>query len=85
MISDTMPEEKNSVILERTMEAMIAFGIGEVLGGLFMGFVIDSKGPKIVVIINVVILVLMTVVTIFFLVFYTYSMLAFVMTFLWGF
>lgn len=34
------------------MLCMTAFGVGEMLGGLLIGFVIDSKGNKIATLVN---------------------------------
>ena len=67
------------------MLAMLVFGIGEVLGGFFIGQIIDSHGSKLVSIINVVLIVVMTFITLAFLGINQFNLLAFVMTLMWGF
>ncbi|CDW80707.1 major facilitator superfamily protein [Stylonychia lemnae] len=84
LISATLPNDSDSDKLSKSMLAMVAFGVGEVVGGLLIGYLIDTKGSKFVVIANVVIMILMVFFTIFYSVAFTYSPLAFVMTFLWG-
>jgi len=84
MISATMPDASSSEKLSKSMLAMTAFGVGEVVGGLFIGYLIDNKGSKFVVVTNVVIMILMVFVTLFFASLFSYNPLAFVMTFLWG-
>ena len=64
---------------------MIAFGVGEVLGCFFIGFVVDKFGSKQGASVNVGIIVAMTAVTIVFIIHNEFGTLAFVMTFLWGF
>lgn len=70
--------------LERSMIAMVVFGVGEVCGCIFIGQMIDNYGSKVVSIINVVIIVIMTFVTLAFLGINEFNLLAFLMTFLWG-
>ena len=67
------------------MLAMLVFGIGEVLGSFFIGQIIDSQGSKLVSIINVVLIVVMTFITLAFLGINQFNLLAFVMTLMWGF
>ena len=67
------------------MLAMLVFGIGEVLGSFFIGQIIDSQGSKLVSIINVVLIIVMTFVTLAFLGINQFNLLAFVMTLMWGF
>ena len=64
---------------------MLVFGIGEVLGSFFIGQIIDSQGSKLVSIINVVLIVVMTFITLAFLGINQFNLLAFVMTLMWGF
>ena len=67
------------------MLAMILFGVGEVLGCFFIGYFIDRIGNKKSVLINLVLILIMTGVTISFLYVMQYNALAFVMCFMWGF
>ena len=50
------------------MLAMVAFGFGEVLGGPFMGYVVDRYSSKIGSIVNVGVIVVVTTVTFAFLI-----------------
>jgi MFS family permease len=43
---------------------MVAFGFGEVIGGLFLGFFIDRFGSKKASIMNIMIIIVMILVTI---------------------
>lgn len=64
---------------------MIGFGIGEILGCFFIGYIIDLIGPKKSSWVNVVICIVMSVSVIVYIVFHEWSWLAYVMCFLWGF
>ena len=64
---------------------MVLFGVGELLGGFFIGFIVDRFGSKLAAIVNVVIILAMISTTITFLLIDEFSWLAFLMTFLWGF
>jgi len=80
MITDTISENK----LERSMIAMVIFGLGEVVGGILIGLVIDRKGSRYVAIVNVLVVLLMTFSTLSFLGINKFNLLAFLMTFMWG-
>lgn len=67
------------------MNAMVIFGVGEVVGGLITGQIIDFKGSKFVAAFNVVVMAVMMAITLLFIGYYEYSALVFIMTFLWGF
>ncbi len=85
MITDTITGSNDTDIkLEKSMLAMIVFGVGEVCGCLFIGQMIDNYGSKMVSLINVAIIVVMTFVTLAFLGINQFNLLAFLMTFLWG-
>ena len=64
--------------------AMIAFGVGEILGCFFIGFIVDKFGSRTAALVNVCICFVMTAVTLAFLLVDQYSALAYAMTFLWG-
>jgi predicted MFS family arabinose efflux permease len=67
MITNPFSESTDSDLkLEKSMLAMIVFGVGEVCGCLFIGQMIDYYGSKMVSLINVAIIVLMTFVTLAF-------------------
>lgn len=64
--------------------AMIAFGVGEILGCFFIGWIVDRFGSKNAAWANVGICLVMTVVTVAFLVVNEYNALAYIMAFMWG-
>lgn len=66
------------------MLAMIFLGIGEIVGGLFNGQVIDKLGNRASTYVNLVLIVIQTLVTVTFIHVGVFSELAFVMTFIWG-
>lgn len=67
------------------MLAMVALGVGEMLGGQLIGQIIDAKGSKQASLWNTLIVTVMGVATVAFLVVNQYNWLAFLMAFLWGF
>jgi predicted MFS family arabinose efflux permease len=66
------------------MIAMVVFGIGEVVGCIFIGQIIDNQGSRVASLVNVGIIVLMTFVTLAFLGINEFNLMAFLMTFIWG-
>lgn len=64
---------------------MIAFGAGEILGCFFIGWVVDKFGSRNAAWANMSICFVMTVVTVAFLLVNQFNVLAFIMTFMWGF
>ena len=64
--------------------AMVAFGVGEVLGCFFIGWVVDRFGSRNAAWTNVTICLIMTALTLVFLILNEYNALAFVMCFMWG-
>lgn len=63
---------------------MIAFGVGEILGCFFIGWVVDRFGSRKAAWVNVGICLVMTIVTVAFLLLNQYNALAFIMAFMWG-
>jgi predicted MFS family arabinose efflux permease len=66
------------------MMALVAFGLGEVIGGLMIGQVIDKIGSRKTALVNIVTVILMTGVTIVYINIFKFNWLTFVMTFMWG-
>jgi len=64
---------------------MILFGVGEILGCFFIGFIVDKYGSRPAAFCNIIIMLLMTGATSAYCIVYDYSWLAYVMCFLWGF
>ena len=49
------------------MYGMVIFGVGEMLGCFFIGFIVDKKGSKLASLIDVAIVILQTIITLLFL------------------
>ena len=78
---DDTPEAK----FEKSSYAMILFGLGEVFGCFFIGFIVDRFGSKKAGIANIVIVTIMAGITVLYCIIFEYGFLAFLMCFLWGF
>ena len=63
---------------------MISFGFGEVIGGFLMGWFIDKFNPKRATILNMIIIIVMTGVSLFSISLARFNYLTYTMTFLWG-
>ena len=69
----------------KALQGMIAFGAGEIIGGLLLGVIIDKIGSKYTCIINIVIVAVQGLVTILSINSAEFTALSYFMTFLWGF
>jgi predicted MFS family arabinose efflux permease len=67
------------------MIAMVVFGVGEVLGGPCMGYIVDKFGCKKAVLANAVIMIVTTASLLLFLIDFQLNWKAFIACFLWGF
>jgi predicted MFS family arabinose efflux permease len=67
------------------MLAMVSLGVGEILGGLMMGFIVDRIGSKKTALLNVILVLFSVVIVLIFIIRNRYGPLAFIMTFVWGF
>ena len=85
MISDSLPNDPEGLQFKKAMIAMVLFGVGEVLGCFFIGYMVDHYGSRISVFINLSIIVVMIGLTLGFIMQYEYNFLVFAMTFMWGF
>ena len=65
--------------------AFIMFGLGEILGCFFIGYIVDKYGSRPATYANIVIMSVMTAITILSCIIYDYGFLSFLMCFLWGF
>lgn len=63
---------------------MVAFGVGEMLGSMLIGIIIDKKGNRAAIVTNLILIFTQTVFTLAFLTVNEYNWLAFIMAFLWG-
>ncbi len=70
---------------EKAMLAMVALGVGEMLGGQLIGQIIDFKGSKAACLANSFIMIILTACTLSFLIVNQYNILVFLTTFMWGF
>lgn len=67
------------------MLAMVVFGLGELLGCFFIGYIVDKYGSKLAALVDVLIIVLQTLLTLLFLWSNQFNWLAYAMCFAWGF
>ena len=68
----------------KALFAMVAFGFGEVFGGLAGGYIIDSCGSKVASLVNVLIVIVMISVTLVAIFVLEYNVISFIMCFMWG-
>ena len=66
------------------MFAMVAFGFGEIFGGLIIGQVVDRKNSKIASIYNLGFVAFTTILTLLYLSIREYNWFVFLMAFMWG-
>lgn len=87
MMSDALQQEGKDEHdqFKLSMLAMVLFGVGEILGCFFIGFIVDRYGSKTATIFNLLIILIMGGVTLAFIFIYDFGALAFVMCFMWGF
>ena len=67
-----------------SMQAMIMFGVGSMIGTIAIGYITDRFGSKIGVLFNLTSVVFMTVVSVYFIADFSYSWIAFMMALSWG-
>jgi len=87
MMSNALEEEgyDDSYQFKWSMIAMVLFGIGEILGCFYIGFIVDRWGSKKAAFHNMVIIVIMGAITMGFISQYRFNSLAYLMCFMWGF
>jgi len=78
-------EAKAAYKFKLSMFAMVLFGVGEIMGGFFIGYFIDKYSNKTAVRYNIVIIVVMGLVTALFVEQWSYNFIAYLMCFMWGF
>lgn len=84
VITDTLPDEDAHSKFYLSMLAMVSLGVGEIVGAIGMGIIVDKIGSKKSCFINVILVILQTGAVILYLLLDEYSWIAFLMTFLWG-
>ena len=71
-------------LFQKSMMTMTGLGVGEIVGGIVMGVVVDKIGPKKSSLINCVLIIIQTIIVIFYIRADNYSGIAYLMTFAWG-
>ena len=84
IIVETLPNETHTEQLKKSMQAMICLGIGEIVGSLAIGQVIDKVGNKVTSWITIVLIVLQTFLTVLYIYNGVYNWLIFAVTFIYG-
>lgn len=69
---------------EKSMLALVAFGFGEIFGGLIIGQVVDRRNSRVAALWNSCFVAVTTIFTIIFLIYQEYNWFTFVMAFMWG-
>jgi len=64
--------------------AMVGFGLGEIFGGFFIGWVVDRFGSKVAILCNLAIILAMFGITLGFIQIFDFNWMPWVMCFLWG-
>ena len=85
MLTSTMKDTETNEQYEQSMKAMVVFGFGEMLGCFFTGFMIDRRGSKFASLLDLVSIIITVSVTLLFLMMNEFSVLGYLMTFMWGF
>jgi MFS family permease len=81
-MQESLMTEKEKLSL--ALMGMVAFGVGNVFGGLFFGVVADKLGPKNACYVNVFLICVQGVVTVFSLDSMHFGILSYTMCFFWG-
>ena len=63
---------------------MVALGVGQIIGGVAIGLLLDKIGPKKCSLLNVALVILVSGLTIGYVYKNEYSFFAYVVTFFWG-
>jgi MFS family permease len=85
MINLSLKDVANSnTRFEYSMFAMVAFGLGEIVGGLLIGQVVDRRGSKLASLVNMGLVAFTVLLTLFYLSYLRYNLLVFLMAFMWG-
>ena len=82
-ISESVKGNDNDKMM-KSMLAMVSVGFGEIVGSLSIGQVIDRAGNKTTSVITLMLIIVQTVLTLYFVRSSTYGFLVFVMMFVWG-
>ena len=81
---DSTVPNYNNMIFQKSVMTMCGLGVGEIIGGIAMGIIVDKIGAKKSCFINCGLIVLQTALVCVYIVYDHYSYLAYIMTFAWG-
>ena len=84
-LSTENPKYTDKHIDSMALQALVFFGLGEVICGAIMGYVNDKVGAKKTCLVNIIIIIITTALTILNLYELEYNFLTFVVCFMWGF
>ena len=77
-------EYNSATLLKMSMMTMCGLGLGEIVGGILMGIIVDKIGAKKSSLINSILILIQTILVCAYIEIDNYSFLAYVMTFAWG-
>lgn len=83
-MSLTLPDDSTDSQFQKTMLAMVAFGVGSVVGCLVIGQVVDRYSSKKAAVVNLTFICVTMGTAFTFEVEWTYGVAAFAMCFMWG-
>jgi predicted MFS family arabinose efflux permease len=85
MVASTVTDtDDHNAKLMKSMYAMVSLGVGEIVGSLAIGQVIDRFGNKLTSWLTAVMIAMQTILTLCLIKQGTYGPLVFVVTFVWG-
>lgn len=58
IITDTIPGDDPNDKFMKSMFAMVALGVGEMMGGLFIGYIIDNYGNRKAAVANILLILI---------------------------
>lgn len=80
----SLPNESEAEQFELSMLAMIALGVGEIVGSYLMGRFVDKLGPKNSSFVNMVLIFVASATVVYYVHRNYYGFLAYFMAFMWG-
>ena len=83
-IVSTVDSTDEKIQFQKSMLAMMMFGVGSFIGTSSLGYICDNFSKKVGVFTNITYMLFMTIVSLNFIYQYKYSWLAFLMAFVWG-
>ncbi|CDW90286.1 major facilitator superfamily protein [Stylonychia lemnae] len=84
IIIDTQSIGDDQYKFSQSMLTMVSFGIGEIVGSLVSGFMIDKYGNKKTVLLNILLISIQTIIMIICMIDYRFSYFSYFLTFTWG-